>query len=67
MNYKKKKSDMSREELENRVQWLTIELKRMDERYAHLSKKYEELNDKYFSLPKWVRGWAELLNGRKQK
>lgn len=67
MAYKKKKSDMSREELENRVEWLSVELKRMDDRYAALAEKHEDLHTKYYSLPRWVRAWAEMMNRRQTK
>lgn len=59
MPYKKKKTDMSRAELENRVEWLTVELKRTKESYDRLIGKYDTLYAQYLFMPKWMRRLAE--------
>ena len=59
MSYKKTKEKMSREELENRVEWMTVEVKRTEERYARLRNEYDMLYATYMRLPKWMRRLAE--------
>lgn len=59
MAYKKKKYDMSREELENRLELQTVELSRAEKQYARLRLDYDKICAVYAHVPKWVQRRAE--------
>lgn len=71
MAYKKKKYDMSREELENRLELQTVELSRAEKQYARLRLDYDKICAVYAHVPKWARRRAEKqyekLGRRKNK
>lgn len=67
MAYKKGKEKMSREELENRLEWLQVENNRLKRDCDKLCFRLDEAEAKYNALPPWMRRLAEKRYGRKTK
>ena len=65
MAYKKRKTDMSREELENRLEWLSADNRRLSTKLELVNSRYNELELKYYAVPAWIRRFADSRTKKK--